>query len=264
MDIEKLGSGCIGIIRCINLAFCQFKQKPGVDGSQTEIVVSFCLFYLFYVLLKPCKLRCREIWGKVHSCLLADDLCNTTVFLLLTVRIDHHICFNTLTDFGSSGALPYNGRCQRLACAAAPRCGCLSLITDSKTCDLLFLDSGLLYEIFYNLDRIAVDLGKIMGNPSFFVDQLSVRKVCSADQIAVHIEQDRLCSLGTLINRKNIFFFHNFHLISARLLQFLQFLLRSFHSSQILPGRFRLQPEHPEVRYSGLCVGTQHQQPDLP
>ena len=264
MDIEKLGSGCIGIIRCINLAFCQFKQKPGIDGSQAEIVISFCLFYFLHIFLKPCKLRCREIRRKMHSCLLADDLCHTAVFLLLTVRIDHHVCFDPLTDLRSSGALPYNGRCQRLACAAAPRCGCLSLITDSKTRNLFFPDPGFLYEVFYNLDRIAVDLGKIMGNPSFFVDQLSVRKVCSADQITVHIEQDRFCSLGTLINRKNIFFFHSFPLISAHLLRFLRFLLRSFRSNQILPGRFRLQPVRPEAQCSGLYAGTQRQQPDLP
>ena len=113
MDIEKLGSGCIGVIRCINLAFCQFKQKPGVDGSQAEIVVSFCLFYFLHILLKPYKLRCRKIRGKMHSCLLADDLCHTAVFLLFTVRVDHHVCFDTLTDLGSSRALPYNGRCQR-------------------------------------------------------------------------------------------------------------------------------------------------------
>ena len=185
----------------------------------------------------------------MHSCLLADDLCHTAVLLLFTVRIDHHICLDPLTDLGSSGTLPYNGRCQRLACAAAPGCGCLSLIADSKTRDLFFLDSGFFHQVLYNLNRIAVDLGKIMGNPSLFVDQLSVRKVCSADQITVRIEQDRFCSLGTLINRKNIFFFHNFHLISARLLQFLRFPLHSFRNSQIPPGKFLLLPVHPEVRY---------------
>ena len=118
----------------------------------------------------------------MHAGLLADNLRRISALLLLPLRIDHHISADALTDFGCPCTLPDNRMCKRFSGAPSPCSGGLPLVADSEAGDLLFVDPGLLYKIFYNLYGVFINFGEVMGDPSFFIYNLTMWQICSAYQ----------------------------------------------------------------------------------
>ena len=153
--------------------------------------VTFCrLFCALFIFQKPCDLGSREIWGKIHSGFLADQLCCASLF-------------HTGTNIHGTGTLPYNCISIRLASHLVPGKGGLTLVADSQTNHIFLLYS--LQKLFHNLQDVAVNFLRIMRHPAFFIDDLPVRAVGTAHNASCLIEKERLGTLGTLINTNNIF-----------------------------------------------------------
>ena len=153
--------------------------------------VTFCrLFCALFIFQKPCDLGSREIWGKIHSGFLADQLCCASLF-------------HTGTNIHGTGTLPYNCISIRLASHLVPGKGGLTLVADTKTNYALLLNA--LQKLLYYCENIAVNFLWIMGNPALFIDDLPVRAVSTAHNASSLIEKERLGTLGTLINTNNIF-----------------------------------------------------------
>ena len=153
--------------------------------------VTFCrLFCTLFIFQKPCDLGSREIRRKIHSGFLADHFCCAGLF-------------HAGTDIYCAGALPYNCISVRFACNAVPCKRGFTLVADSQTNYIFLLYS--LQKLFHNLQDIAVNFLRIMGNPALFVDDLSVWTVSPAHNASCLIEKERLGTLGTLIYTDNIF-----------------------------------------------------------
>ena len=189
-NIKQLGPGSIGIICSVLLTLCQLKHQPAVNSTMTDFVAFCCLLCTFFIFQKPCNFRSREIWRKIHSCFLADHLSRTG-------------SLHTGTYIYCTGTLPYNCISIRLTCNTVPCKGSFTLVADAKTNHTFFFNT--LKQFPYNLKYIAVNLLRIMGNPSLLIDDLLMRTVCAAHNTASLIKEKSLGTLGTLINTYDIF-----------------------------------------------------------
>ena len=108
--------------------------------------------------------------------------------------------FNFFADLGTSCALPYNCVVYRLACGAIPDHCCFTLVADSEDCQVVFVDSGFLYQILYDCQCICINFLRIVLYPALFVNILLMREVCSTVKGALLIKEESFCSLCTLVD----------------------------------------------------------------
>ena len=149
------------------------------------------LLRAFYIFQDPGDLGSREIGRQVHPCLLADQL-----------RLP--LAFHPLADICRAGALPYDRLTDRLPSLLIPGKGGLPLIADAKSGDLVFLNPGLFHQTADHLDGIMIDLGRVMGDPAFLIDDLLMGLIGPPDQAPALIEEKRLGPLCALIDTDDI------------------------------------------------------------
>ncbi len=149
----------------------------------------------FHMLQYPGDLGRREVGGEVHAGSPADVL-----------RLAQPL--HPLADVRRPGTLPYDGVPEGSASGAVPRKGRLPLVADADAGDTALVDAGLVYEADGRLDRIAVDLLRIVGDPSLLIHDLDMGLVGPADQAAAPVKEEGLRPLGALVYADDIFVCH--------------------------------------------------------
>ena len=125
----------------------------------------------------------------------------------------NHFCMTVfcdgITNLRTAGTLPYDCIINRFSCSSVPDKSCFSLVTDTKNCNIIFVDICFFYKIFYYLYCICINFFRIMLYPSTFINILFMWKVCTTKQSTFCIKKKGFCSLCTLVNSQYIFA-HNF------------------------------------------------------
>ena len=197
VDVEQQCPASIGVVSGVHLAPGQLPDQPGIRGAGRETPRRGRGTRAVDVVEHPLELAGREVGIDDQAGLgphgrLAPALAQLAAGVAATL------------------ALPDHGVVDRLAGLAVPDDRGLPLVGDGQSRDVCSRDAALLDESPYGLQRLVVDLLRVVLDPSRPRVDLLVALVGPPHHPARPIEENRLGRRRALIDGQNEFLCHGF------------------------------------------------------